>query len=100
MSRLSKEQVKHFQHRLSPAQLEQAKLAPKNSYPQKMPCVMCARPFMAHYGLVCPTQDGDIEPVFQNGAHMGFIVKPPVFDGVSLFVPDEDYYKEANFDVA
>lgn len=99
MSRLTAEQFKHFAHKLKPQQIEAAKLARKDTYPQKMPCVMCARPWMAHFGLLCPTQDGGIQPTFQAGVHSGFVVTPPVFDGVSLFVPDEEYYKEPNFDV-
>lgn len=96
---LTAEEKSFYLHKkLTPAQLEKAALHRKDAYPQRMPCAVCAHPWMRHRGLLCPTQEGQIIPL-RGGANSQFIVIPPVFDGTSLFVPDENYYKSPDFEV-
>jgi hypothetical protein len=93
---LKREEKKFFQHRLTPALLAKAKTHPRDAFPQHMPCVVCGFEWMAHLGLLCPSQEGEIHPL--SGPNGGFIIALPEFDGVNLFVPDENWDKEPGRD--
>lgn len=84
------------QEKLTPAQLERAALASPHLYPQDCPCVRCKHRWMQHKGMLCPTKDGYLSSL--TGPNGEKIIVPPEF-GVDLFIPDENYYREADFDV-
>jgi hypothetical protein len=76
--------------RLNAAERERAMSANKLEFPQEMPCAVCGFRWMQHKGKLCPARPGyygpDGKPVL------------PVF-GDTSFVPDENFYKEPDFDV-
>lgn len=83
--------------RLTPAQIEKAALASPRLYPQDCPCKRCGYRWMQHKGLLCPVTPGRWSAmVGPNGKPIAI---PPVF-GDQTFIPDEEYYRESDFDVS
>ena len=95
---LDKDQRIFFQHhKLTPQQIEAAKLYRRDAFPQHMPCMLCHREWMAHNGLLCPQQDGYLSNI--RGPNGKYVAVPPVFSATNIFVPDEAWDKEPDFDV-
>lgn len=77
--------------RLNAAQRERAMLADPKEFPQEMPCAVCGFRWMQHKGRLCPARPGYLDPLTHQAI-------PPAM-GDTEFIPDADFYKEADFDV-
>lgn len=80
------------------AELDKAAQVDPRTYPQDMPCINCGHRWMQHKGLLCPIVPGHWSSVVNPLTGLPVAV-PPTF-GAKLFVPDEAYYKEPDFDVS
>lgn len=83
---------------LSRREKEQAILAPKDSYPERMPCLSCGYFWMQHKGNLCPAQPGGLLPVEVEKNRWELVPIMPVW-GDTLFIPDVAYFTNPDFDV-
>jgi hypothetical protein len=76
---------------LNSAAKERAMLADPKEFPQEMPCAVCHFRWMQHKGRLCPARPGYFDQL--TGGPVA-----PVF-GNTEFIPDVNFYKEADFEV-